>query len=141
MSEEFREKWPEMRMKHLELIQNVITRMGTNSAGLKGYCMTMCAAIIGLAAAVSKEQIVIFALPIILFFAALDTLYLQLERGFVSHFNDIRTKSLDQQPDFLVHSTSSDTFWSTFLSWSTFGFYGPLILMMLVIFIVMTCIG
>ena len=48
MSDEFRDKWPEMRMKHLELIQNAISRMGSNNANLKGYCMTMVTAVIGL---------------------------------------------------------------------------------------------
>jgi len=59
-------------MKHLELIQNALSRMGNNSANLKGYCMSMVAAIIGLAAAVSKQQIILYSLPIVAVFAFLD---------------------------------------------------------------------
>lgn len=43
-----------MRMKHLELLQCVISRMGNSSANAKNYCMTMVAGLLGLSAAVSK---------------------------------------------------------------------------------------
>jgi hypothetical protein len=76
MPDEFRDKWPEMRMKHLEFVQNAISRMGSNNANLKGYCMTMVAAVIGLSAAVSKEQIIIYSLPIVITFSVLDAAYL-----------------------------------------------------------------
>ena len=95
MPDEFRDKWPEMRMKHLEFVQNAISRMGSNNANLKGYCMTMVAAVIGLSAAVSKEQIIIYSLPIVITFSVLDAAYLSLERGFRQNFDSIRRTKLD----------------------------------------------
>lgn len=132
----FYDKWPEMRMKHLELIQNAITRMGTNGASLKGYCMTLVAAIIGLSAAVSKEQILIYTLPVILGFAVLDAAYLSLERGFRDHFDDIRMREINEQPDFHV-ATKAASFWRAFFSWSVFGFYVATIIVMVVVSMLM----
>lgn len=130
MTDDFRDKWPEMRMKHLELTQNAITRMGTNGASLKGYCMTLVAAIIGLAAAVSKEQILIYTIPIIIGFALLDAAYLSLERGFRNHYDSIRVTQIDVQPDFHILSSGS-SYWKCFLSWSVGGFYLAIIAVMI----------
>ena len=129
---EFREKWPEMRMKHLELVQNAITRMGMNGASLKGFCMTLVAAIIGLAAAVSKEQILIYSIPVVVGFSVLDAAYLSLERGFRAHYNDIRLSALDAEPDFDVKAKAS-SFFSAYFSWSVAVFYGAIVSVMVAI--------
>lgn len=136
MTDEFREKWPEMRMKHLELVQNAITRMGANNASLKGYCMTMVAAVIGLSAAVSKEQIILYTLPLVLAFAVLDTAYLALECSFRTHFDSVRKQELDARPDFHIYSDYS-SFFRCFFSWSVIGFYGSIAIIMLAIYFVM----
>ncbi len=129
---EFREKWPEMRMKHLELVQNAITRMGTNGANLKGYCMTLVAAIIGLAAAVSKEQILIYTIPVVIGFSALDGMYLSLEKGFRDHFDKIRLTKIEAEPDFEI-KTAGGKFIEAYLSWSVFGFYATTVAVMVAI--------
>lgn len=136
MSEDFRDKWPEMRMKHLELVQNAITRMGTNGANLKGYCMTLVAAIIGLAAAVSKEQILIYTIPVVFGFSVLDAAYLSLERGFRAHYDEIRVRSIDSQPDFEV-KTTAHSFWDAYISWSVAGFYLATVSVMVAISLLM----
>ncbi len=137
MSDSFREKWPEMRMKHLELIQNAITRMGANNASLKGYCMTMVAAIIGLAAAVSKEQILLYTMPVVIAFSVLDADYLSLERGFRCHFDEVRKRPMDHEPDFHVMPTSQGDFLKSYRSWSVIGFYGAILAVMIAIYVIM----
>lgn len=137
MADEYRDKWPDMRMKHLELIQNALSRMGNNSASLKSYCMSMVAAIIGLAAAVSKEQIILYSLPVVLAFACLDASYLALERGFRSHFDEVRLKSIDSQPDFLIVPLKSASAIRVFFSWSVLGFYLPIALGMAAVYYLM----
>ena len=119
-------------MKHLELIQNAITRMGANGANLKGYCMTIVAALIGLAAAVSKEQILIYAIPVVIGLSLLDAAYLTLERGFRDHFDEIRKMPWDSEPDFHVFPKAKSLF-RAFCSWSVFGFYFSTILVMIAI--------
>lgn len=130
---EFREKWPEMRMKHLELVQNAITRMGTNSAALKGYCMGIVAALIALSGAIEKPRVLFLGIPIVLVFAVLDATYLTLERGFRSHYDDLRLRPLDQEPDFHVTTSGTDSFLSSLASWSVLGFYGAAIAILVVI--------
>lgn len=129
---EFREKWPEMRMKHLELIQNAISRMGVNGANLKGYCMTIVAALIGLSAAVSKEQILIYSIPVVVGLSFLDAAYLALERGFRNHYDQIRKMTWDSEPDFHVYPESTSII-SAYFSWSIVGFYAATILVMVAI--------
>lgn len=131
-----RDKWPEMRMKHLELIQAVIARMGTNTSGLKGYCMAMSAAIIGLSASVSKEQILLYTLPIVFAFSLLDAVYLSLERGLRGQYNSIRQLPLDSQPDFEISPQTSSLF-SAFFSWSVAGFYSVIVLIMIIVSLLM----
>ncbi|QIK79043.1 hypothetical protein G7077_09205 [Sphingomonas piscis] len=130
---EFREKWPEMRMKHLELVQNAITRMGTNSAGLKGYCMGIVAALIALAGAIEKPRILFLGLPIIVAFAVLDASYLVLERGFRDQYNELRLKPLESEPDFHIEPKESATLADALLSWSVLGFYGAGILIVVAV--------
>lgn len=129
---EFRDKWPEMRMKHLELVQNALTRMGTNSAGLKGYCMGIVAALIALAGAIQKPQLVFLGLPIVFAFAILDASYLALERGFREQYNELRLKPLDAQPDFHVQAKDASIIKALF-SWSVLGFYGAAALILIAV--------
>ena len=119
---EFREKWPEMLMKHLELVQNAISRMGTNSAGLKGYCMGIVAALIALAGAIHQPRILLLGLPIVAAFAVLDANYLALERGFRAQYDELRLRPLDTQPDFRVEAQGA-SFSKALFSWSVGGFY------------------
>jgi hypothetical protein len=71
------------KLKHLEFIQAVITRMATNSFLFKGWAITLAAALAGFAAADSKRGLLIIALVSTLMFWALDAYYLWLERCFI----------------------------------------------------------
>lgn len=127
-----RDKWPDMRMKHLELMQGVIARMGSNGAGLKGYCMGIVAAFIGLAGAVDKPRILLLCLPIVFVFAVLDAAYLALERGFRNHYDILRTAPLDNEPDFEICVHDTPSLFSVAKSWSIVLFYGSAALILAV---------
>ena len=133
---EFREKWPEMRMKHLELIQNALSRMGANSTNLKGYCITVVGAVIALSAAVQMPKILIYSLPLVIGMSVLDSTYLALEKGFRKKFNDVRTAKLDSEPDFEINP-SYGSFIESYFSWSVIGFYGSTMLVIFILFIAM----
>jgi hypothetical protein len=79
----------ECTVKHLEFIQNIITRMNTNSFQIKGMSITIIAAILALYAS-SGVPIYFFVafIPTILFWF-LDAYYLQQERKFRGIYNDI----------------------------------------------------
>jgi len=127
------DKWPEMHMKHLELIQNAVTRMGNQSASLKNYCMTLVAGMIGLSAATEQSRILLYVLPIILVFAVLDANYLRLERAFRSQYDSIRRTPITEQPDFEISTNwgAAHTLMASFWSWSVAGFYAPMVAVLL----------
>ncbi len=136
MTKRHEDRWPEMRMKHLELLQNVVTRMGNSSAGLKNYCMTLVAGMIGLAAAVQKADILLYAMPIIIVFAILDANYLKLERAFRSQYNVVRQQKIDKEPDFLIETGwgKNHKWYESLWSWSVFWFYAPILIIMLIVY-------
>jgi len=89
------------KVKHLELIQSVVTRMAGNSALFKGWSVTLSAALIGLAAA--KDARIQYALlgcfPPILF-AILDAFYLRQERLFRKLYDRVRkTNDVEWEKD------------------------------------------
>jgi hypothetical protein len=78
-------------IKHLEFIQNAISRMASNSFQMKGWAITIFSALLALfAASNGKLTIYLFVavIPTILFWA-LDTYYLQQERKFRGVYNDV----------------------------------------------------
>lgn len=134
---EFTDRIPEMRMRHLEFIQNALSRMSDNSARLKGHCLSLVGAIVGLAAALSKDQIVIYTVPIVVGFSILDAYYLALERGFRSHYDYVRHQKLEDFPDFGIAPKHRQSSLKAFFSLSVFGFYGAVAVVMTLIYIFM----
>lgn len=135
MAKETEKLWAELHVKHLEMLQNVISRMAGSSASIKNYCMTISAAIIGLATAIQNPEVLYYTIPLILIFGILDAHYLRLERAFRDQFNSVRKSDLSEKPDFLISPswTAGHHMLSGMLSWSVWLFYGPLILVFVVI--------
>lgn len=73
----------ESKLKHLELIQAVITRMANNSFLIKGWCLTLVAGLLALAGGEKGNTRLVFVayLPVLLFWY-LDAFFLQQERLF-----------------------------------------------------------
>jgi hypothetical protein len=95
----------ENRRKHLEMIQGVITRMGANSFLLKGWSVTLVAALIALASVQADKRFVIVAcFPIVLFWI-LDAYYLRQERLFRKLYDHVR--ALDEESIDFSMSTSA----------------------------------
>jgi len=79
--------------KHLEFIQNVISRMASNSFLLKGWSVTITAALFALAAKDSRSAFLILALFPALSFWGLDTYYFRQERLFRKLYDNLRLAS------------------------------------------------
>lgn len=91
----------EKKLKHLDMIQSVITRMAGNSFYVKGWCVTVVAAILGLASKDSnKKFIAVVYYPIIMFWI-IDGYFLFQEKLFRRLFNDVR-KVDEENIDFLM---------------------------------------
>ena len=76
---------------HLNMIQQVITRMGTNSFSLKGWSVGMMIAIYAFAGHNSHKAVVVSLIPLLVFWL-LDSYYLTLERKFRALYNNVRLK-------------------------------------------------
>lgn len=93
MAEE--EKFGEDKRKHLEFIQNIITRMGLNSFWIKGWTVTLSSALLGLAIIrdLPTSFIYLIFVPIIVFWG-LDGFFLMQERAYVKLYNGVKEKSV-----------------------------------------------
>ena len=66
---------------HLQMIQAVVTRLSTQSTTIKGWCVTVTAALLGLSANATSPAISIIAFYVVISFAVLDAYYLAVERA------------------------------------------------------------
>lgn len=91
-------------VKHLEMTQGVINRLGSNSFLLKGWSMTIIAAAMVLVARVELDKpyiVLVFILPILGFWI-LDGYFLRQERLFREVYNEIRQQD---KTDFEMNPT------------------------------------
>lgn len=95
----------EKKLKHLEFIQQAINRMASNLFLLKGWTVTLIAAMFALAAKESKDLYFALAYFPALMFWLLDGYFLSQERRFRSLYDHVRILdesaidfSLDTQP-------------------------------------------
>ncbi len=86
----------EAKLKHLEFIQNTITRMAHNSFLLKGWAITLVAAIFGLSQDGINLKIMLIATFLTLMFWALDAYFLNQERIFRGRYDEVRVKNPDE---------------------------------------------
>jgi len=125
------------RVKHLELIQDVIVRMAGNSALLKGWSITLASALIGWAASEHShvKYVVIGFFPPI-FFAVLDAYYLRQERLFRRLYDCVRLQDDAQwleDPFTMDTSTVADQVQSWFRTVFATVVFWPHFLVMLMV--------
>jgi hypothetical protein len=74
--------WAVANVERLKLIQSLIERMARNSFALKGWTVTVMAALLGLAAHQSDRRFGLIAIYVLVALAGLDAYYLALERSY-----------------------------------------------------------
>lgn len=79
------------KVKHLELIQNVVARMAGNSFLLKGWSITLIAGLFALASKDASQAYVGIAFLPSVFFWGLDAYYLRQERLFRALYDEVRS--------------------------------------------------
>lgn len=131
---------------YLSILQGVISRMATNSASCKSWCITLVSAII--VVLINKDQslfILIALLPTILFFF-LDSYYLAAERGFRDRYNKFIKKlnsgKADKSDLFIIlpgKNIGFSTMLYSFKSISIWPFYLFITVMVIVIWLVFKC--
>lgn len=121
----------EKKLKHLDFLQLIITRMNVNSFFLKGWAVTLVAALFAIAAKDSINNYVWITYISTLAFWVLDGYYLSLERQYRDLYDEIREKTEDEI-DFDLNAKKYDRASSTWLrslfSHTLIIFYGILMI-------------
>jgi hypothetical protein len=132
----------ELWVKHLEMVQDVVTRLANYGATLKNYCLTLTTVVCGFAITLQRPLVALLALVPILIFAVLDAQYLRVERRFRSLFDQLREKDWSKLPTFEISLKAAPPsgYWDAFTSWSIFIFYVPLALAVGAVLLVSGCI-
>lgn len=82
----------EKKMKHLEMVEGIIERMGNNSFQLKGWAVTLVSIIGALSAQGSDRRFFLLSfLPLVAFWL-LDSFFLQKERKYRILYKNISVK-------------------------------------------------
>lgn len=117
----------EKKIKHLEFIQNIITRMNTNSFQVKGMAITIVSALLAIYASEKKPDFLIISIFPIFLFWFLDAYYLTQERKFRGLYNDLlkdnihNLKPFEMRPD--LYKKGKYSFWSVLFSKTIWTIY------------------
>ena len=97
----------ENKLRHLEMIQEIINRMATNSFALKGWAVTLVAGIFALASKDTDKMYFLIAYVPVLVFWGLDSYYLMQERLYRALYD--KTRRLDDtEIDFSMKATPAE---------------------------------
>lgn len=128
------------KMKHLEFIQNVITRMNTNSFQIKGWSVVIVSALLAIYASTKNNYFFLVAVFPTFIFWFLDAYYLNQERKFRGLYSDVagvtdkpkEIKPFAMRPDLYVGGKYS--YWNTFFSRTILIMYLSIIVILTGIF-------
>lgn len=126
----------EAKIKHLEFIQNVITRMNSNSFLIKGWAITLVSALFALAAKDTNVNYVLVSYIAISVFWFLDGFYISQERQYRDLYNEITGKSeseIDFNMDASGYNEGNNSWLTGIFSKTLVLFYGILIATTLVV--------
>ncbi len=126
----------EAKLKHLDLIQAVINRMANSSFLLKGWSVTLSAALFALVAKDADQWFIILPLGPIVMFWGLDGYFLRQERLFRKLYDTVRTiekDSIDFSMDTSAFEDDVDSWFSVVLSKTLAWFHGIIFLVTVII--------
>ena len=113
------------KLSHLEFVQGVINRLGTNSFLIKSWCITLVAALTVLSSGTKEQYVLVAYFPIIIFWF-LDTYYLWQERLYRAKYNEVRNQKENTIDFSMKPSTKSyqdNQYLSTLFSKTIWPFY------------------
>ncbi len=124
------------KIKHLELIQNIISRMANNSFALKGWAVTLISAMFVLSDKDSNKGFFILVYFPVVMFWILDSYFLGQEKYFRDLYDEVRQKD-EANIDFsmkLKSTKSNINLWmEAVITPSIYIFYGVIIAIILLL--------
>lgn len=131
----------EEKLKHLEMVQGVVNRMANSSFLLKGWSVTIVAALLALSVT-TREKIALVSisfLPLLVFWI-LDGYYLWQERLFRKVYDKV-SKLKEDEIDFSMNTKfceeGSNTWLASIFSITILVFYLSLAITMLIVIIIL----
>lgn len=123
----------EKRLKHLELIQGAITRMGSNLFTLRGWMITL---VVGLSVAfleVGRNKLQIILVLVVIIFWVHDAYFLSLERSYRCLYDKVR-KLTEDEVDFSMNISEfnklrTTSIWYCMISSTLSYFYIPTLIL------------
>jgi hypothetical protein len=116
----------ENKIKHLEFIQLTITRMNVNSFMVKGWLVTLVAAIFVLSNKDANPMFLWFTPFISILFWILDAFFVSTERKYRSLYDEVRIKQevdIDYSMDVSKYESGRNSFFMSLLSITMMLFY------------------
>lgn len=89
------------RIKHMEMVQAVIARLGANGFLVKGWTITVAGAFSGFALSTNSPSLAFTGGATTAVFWALDTYFLRAERLFRALFDQVRKHDAEVEPFFM----------------------------------------
>jgi len=126
----------EEKIKHLEFIQNIITRMNTNSFQIKEWTVILISAFLALYASTKNNCFILLGVVPATLLWFLDAYYLTQERKFRGLYNDVagvsekpkKVKLFEMRPD--LYEGGKYTYRNVFCSETIGLFYASIIIML-----------
>ena len=124
-------------VEHLKMVQGIIARMAGNSVHMKTWAASLVTAVLVFSGLSDDPHWLIAAggcIPVIVFWM-MDARYLHLERCYVRLHEAIvaGTSIAPFDLDYRPHVSTAASVWRVAWSWSVCLFYGPLLLLVLVL--------
>lgn len=122
-------------IKHLVMVETVISRMAAESNAMKRYCLVVTAAVTSTAVATAEWYLALVSASLVVIFWGLDGQYLTLERQYRVLYEKIRVSKtkLDFNLSLSSEIRSEISLNDSVLSWSVAWLYGGLIALSLIL--------
>lgn len=120
------DKVTELRVKELEMVQAIISRLAGYGAVIKNWCITVTTAVCGFGLTHRPPLVLLAFFPIVIF-SILDAEYLRVERRYRALFDRLRGEDWERMPAFNLRAdgTPMIEFANVYGSWSILSFYLP----------------
>lgn len=119
------------------MIQDIITRMSSNSFLLKGWTVTLIVALFAITAKDFKNIYVLFSFFILIIFWILDGFFISTERCFKNLYNVVRSKEgeeIDFSMKYKEFKKGRNTWIRSIFSKTLLIFYGILLIFIIILF-------
>lgn len=132
------------KIKHLEFIQDVISRMAHNSFMIKNWCITVTIALLAISTNIGNVVFAIITIFTCVVFWFLDSYYLREERRYRILYDDaidcdfpVFRMSPSKESMSLAKNKKKLVFWRVFFSKTLILLYPSLIAMVLVVYYIL----